>query len=286
MAVDYRLSHFTAHRSGGRVSACIIRRISQVRRAAHAMITIEHILAQAAAIADDYARAVADIPYEHKGVLFSEILFLCAALGPERPERVVESGRARGQSTHLLATCLPECEIVSVERNPDSPDVPVAAARLAPFGNVQLLFGDAMRMLPELVREGDAVLIDGPKGYRALRLAFKVLASCRPRAVFIHDCGLGTEERKFLDRYVPETVYSDAPAFVERYAFLDAACRALNPDVAREDREPGRSYGPTVACVPYNPAQRYTSLLRRATLRGMLDRLGARLRRRLRSAER
>ena len=245
------------------------------------MITLDSILAEAAARVDTFARTAADIPYERKGVLYSEMLFLRAALGDPPPQRLVESGRARGQSTHLLAACLPETQILSVEHDANSPDVPVAAARLAPFRNVQLLFGDSMVMVPELVQPGDAVLIDGPKGYRGLRLAFDVLARCRPRAVFIHDCNLGSEERTFLDRHVPGTLYSDARAFVERYAFLDEACRALHPDSARVQHEAGRSYGPTVACLPYDPQRDYAALRRRTRVTALSDRLANGIRKRL-----
>lgn len=248
------------------------------------MITLDSILAEATTREGDFARTVADIPYERKGVLYSEMLFLQAALGASPPARIVESGRARGQSTHLLAACFPRSEIHSVERDPDSPDVPVAAARLASYKNVRLLFGDSMRMIPELVQPGDAVLIDGPKGYRALRLAFDVLARCRPAAVFIHDCGLGSQERNFLDRHVPGTLYSDARPFVERHASLDAPCVALDPDVASVQREAGRSYGPTVACLPYDAQMDYAALRRRAEVAGLFDRLGSAVRRRLGSA--
>lgn len=245
------------------------------------MITLDSILAQAAARVDTFARTAADIPYERKGVLYSEMLFLQAALGDALPPRLVESGRARGQSTHLLAACLPGTQILSVEHDPNSPDVPVAAARLAPFANVKLLFGDSMVMVPELVQPGDAVLIDGPKGYRALRLAFDVLARCRPRAVFIHDCGLGSEERTFLDRHLPGTLYSDARAYIERYAFLDEPCRAVHPEAARLDHEAGRSYGPTVACLPFDPQRDYASLRRRTRVTALSDRISNGIRRRL-----
>ncbi|MEJ5990010.1 class I SAM-dependent methyltransferase [Ramlibacter sp. PS3R-8] len=244
------------------------------------MITLDSILAQAATRVDSFSRTAADIPYERKGVLYSEMLFLRAALGDSPPPRLVESGRARGQSTHLLAACLPGTQILSVEHDPNSPDVPVAAARLAPFANVKLLFGDSMVVVPELVQPGDAVLIDGPKGYRALRLAFDVLARCRPGVVFIHDCGLGSEERTFLDRHVPGTLYSDARAYVDRYAFLDEPCRAVHPDAARVQREAGRSYGPTVACLPYDPQRDYASLRRRSRMSALSDRVANGIRRR------
>ncbi len=241
------------------------------------MITLDDILARAAARADWYAQTVNGISYEPKGVLFSEMLFLCAALGDRSPAHIIESGRARGQSTHLLAACFSRSQILSVERHPDSPDAPVAAARLAPYANVQLLFGDAMRMLPGMVCADDGVLIDGPKGYRSLRLAFAVLQK-GPRAVFVHDCGCGTRIRKFLERHVPEALYSDARVFVERYAFLDEACRVVGDGVAGQDG----GYGPTLACIPFDAQCDYAALGRRAYVEGAFNRVRNRILRRTR----
>src|SRR5919109_2973416 len=114
---------------------------------------------------------VAGLPYERKGVLYSEIFFLYLCARTMRPARILESGRARGQSTALLALSFPEAAIVSFEHDARSPDAAVAAARLTPYRNVELRFGDATRELPAIARPGDVVLIDGPKGFRALRLA-------------------------------------------------------------------------------------------------------------------
>jgi len=74
----------------------------------------------------------------------------------------------------------PSLPIISIEYDARSPDVPTAAARLAGFSNLDLRFGDATRLLPGLVQPGDIVLIDGPKGFRGLRLALSLLASGKP----------------------------------------------------------------------------------------------------------
>src|SRR5712691_11468351 len=76
-----------------------------------------------------FQRHVAGIPYERKGILYSEMFFLYLCAQASRPSRIVESGRARGQSTLVLSTIFPDLDVVSIESDADSPDVQVARAR-------------------------------------------------------------------------------------------------------------------------------------------------------------
>src|SRR5437773_1580191 len=156
---------------------------------------------------------VAGIPYERKGILYSEMFFLYLCAQAAKPTRIFESGRARGQSTLLLSAIFPDLDVVSIESDADSPDVQVAQERLRGRDKVSMRFGDATRILPAEVRKGDVVLIDGPKGFRGLRLALRLLAPGRVTQVFIHDCGLGTEERAFLDAHLRGALYSDSIEF-------------------------------------------------------------------------
>ena len=175
---------------------------------------LSDLLADSGKYVTEFADLVADIPYERKGIPNSEMFFLwlCARSAP--PRRVLESGRARGQSTLMLARCFPSAEIISVEHDASSPDVAVAAERLRNEPNVQLLFGDATRLLPSLARTGDIALIDGPKGFRGVRLALSLLASARLPLVFVHDVGALTSERRFFAEYLPSSRYSDEPDVV------------------------------------------------------------------------
>lgn len=234
----------------------------------------EAMMTRAAGLVDGFARLVADIAYERKGVLFSEMLFVQAILAELGASRIIESGRARGQSTHLLAACFPATEILSIEHDPRSPDVEVAAQRLASFPNVQLLFGDSMTRLPQLLQRGDAVLIDGPKGFRAIRLALRLLRTGLPSAIFVHDCCRGSQERMFLDRYMHDVLYSDMPAFVDRYAFLDERCSDVVPEIVNREPDQRNSYGPTFACLIPDPHVDYKRLLRRLVLAGLVYRIG------------
>jgi predicted O-methyltransferase YrrM len=157
------------------------------------------VLRAARAEIEAFRARVAGLPYERKGILYSEMFFLWLCARAARPARILESGRARGQSTALLALCFPQLPIVSVEHDAASPDAAVAAERLRPFARVELRFGDARRLLPALARPGDVALIDGPKGFAAVRLALRLLAQRRVAMLFLHDVRPGTPERAFLE---------------------------------------------------------------------------------------
>lgn len=206
-------------------------------------------VARAAAAGLEVFRArVAGVPYERKGILYSEMFFLYLCAQAAGARRILESGRARGQSTALLALCFPQASIVSVEHDAHSPDAAVAAARLREFRNVELRFGDATRILPALAQPGDIALIDGPKGFRAVRLALRLLAGGRVSMVFLHDVGPGTPERSFLERRLPATLYSDDPRFAGIAHSLDSAA---GPLPAGNDSWGSGKYGYSLACLAF-----------------------------------
>jgi len=217
---------------------------------------------------------VAGIPYERKGILYSEMFFLYLCAQAAKPSRIFESGRARGQSTLLLSTMFSDLHVVSIESDPNSPDVRVAQDRLRGRGNVSLRFGDATRILPAEVRRGDLILIDGPKGFRGLRLALRLLATGRVTQVFVHDCAYGTEERAFLDAHLRGALYSDSIEFARVAHVLDATCWAdLPPDRRFDGERPPRAYGYGLACIPFDPAVSYRMLFARAVVAGLKSRI-------------
>jgi hypothetical protein len=216
-------------------------------------LSIEETLARAPGAIQDFEKKMASAPYEEKGVLFSEIFFLSAAVASLKPARIFESGRARGVSTFLLGVCFSESRIVSIEFDRNSPDVPIATANLRGLNNIECLFGDAQKMLPEMVKPGDIVFIDGPKHHRALRLAFRLLCRQRPAAVFIHDCFEGSCERDFLKSGIPGVFFSDDPRFVELCRHLDEKCWSLRKGLASDEFQvPYVSHGRPSS---YGPAQ-------------------------------
>lgn len=196
---------------------------------------------------DGFARRLSGIPYEHKGILYSEMFFLWLCTRKNKPGRVIESGRARGQSTLVLARIFPDAEIISIEHDKNSPDVAIAEERLREYKNVQLLFGDATKLLPAMVRQGDVVLIDGPKGFRGVRLAIQLLGSGKVDQVFLHDTTVHTPEREFLERYLPDSLYSDASVLAAGNHELDSLGKIDLPEALRYAE--GLPYGFSLASL-------------------------------------
>eukprot|EP00913_Durusdinium_trenchii_P013432 g12613.t1 len=112
----------------------------------------------------------AAVAYRESGILPSEMLLLLSLCAQQQVGTVIESGRKQGYSTEVLVQS--GMQIISIEQSPDRE----TDARLqSACPGIELLTGDACRRLPELLRqraatERVAVLLDGPKGERALRL--------------------------------------------------------------------------------------------------------------------
>lgn len=230
------------------------------------MLTIEEVVAAAKTELEGYAARVRGLPYERKGILYSEVFFLWLCARAAAPKRILESGRARGQSTLLLAECFPALPLISLEHDPRSADVAVAAERLRGRANVDLQFGDATSVLPRLARAGDVALIDGPKGWRGIRLALRLLAEGRVGMVFVHDVLPGTPERRFLEKWLPHALYSDHPNFAAVAHPLDAAVADSIPAGQRWRPDGAAGYGYSLACLQPSAHGR----LRRARLAAVL----------------
>src|SRR6266567_9471535 len=132
---------------------------------------------RADALLPEYRDIIANIPPEagFGGIWESEMLLFYAAVKPFAPKQILESGRARGKSTLVLAHCFPEARIVSVEYDRQSENAAAAEAKLKNESNVNLLYGDSRKILPQRLQIADAVLIDGPKDFRVLTLAVDLL---------------------------------------------------------------------------------------------------------------
>lgn len=239
-------------------------------------VSDSEILSRAEQAMDRFASSILDVPYEEKGVFFSEMLFVYAAAGPGFNGTVLESGRARGQSTYVLGRIFPDSKVISIEFDRNSPDAPVAEERLSGFDHVELLYGDSRKLLFEHLKPNAVVVIDGPKGFRALRLALQLLRTGKPRMVFIHDTYKGLATRRFLERHVPGTVFSDHGPFVEQFKHLDEQCwRSFDQGGAMEWQPAGvdvHSYGATFACIPYDPTVPYGRILPRLHLANFITR--------------
>jgi predicted O-methyltransferase YrrM len=180
------------------------------------------ILANAEALLPAFKAAIAPIAPEagFGGIWESEMFLFYATVQPLAPKQIIESGRARGKSTVMLARCFPEARILSIELDRATENARAAEAKLKPYGNVELLYGDSRRLMIEHLGEGDAVLIDGPKDFRALKLALQLLGTGKPAAVFVHDFPRGSAVRNFVEKNWAGVIFGDDPVF-ERFRVLD-----------------------------------------------------------------
>src|SRR5438132_9956820 len=136
-----------------------------------ASITKSAVANRADDLLSEYQQVISNIPPEagFGGIWESEMFLFYAAIKPFAPKQILESGRARGKSTLILARCFPEARIVSVEYERESENAPAAEAKLKNERNIDLLYGDSREILPGRLQNGDAVLIDGPKDFRSLK---------------------------------------------------------------------------------------------------------------------
>lgn len=213
------------------------------------------IAERAHSLLPEYQQIIANIPAEagFGGIWESEMFLFYVAVKPFAPKQILESGRARGKSTLILARCFPQSRIISVEYERQSENAPAAEAKLKNESNVELLYGDSREILPQRLQSGDAILIDGPKDFRALKLGINLLRTGKPCAVFIHDFPPDSPQRKFVERNFSNAFFGDDPLF-QRFRNLDSA-RDPRPN-------PQRGYGVFVCLPPPLPAFDLTSRLR------------------------
>jgi len=194
-------------------------------------IGIEAVLESADRLLPEFRAAIDAMPADERGpgIFISEMFFFYCIVRPMNPARILESGRDLGGSTLLLANCFPKTRIISVEFEASSPRAEIALKRLAPHTNVECLFGDSREILPRLLEPGDPVLIDGPKEYRALKLAVNLLHARKPGVIFMHDFGAGLPWRRFVEANWPGAFFSDHPEFLRRFGSLDNIGDAPRP---------------------------------------------------------
>ena len=77
----------------------------------------------------------------------------------------------------------------------------------------------------------------------------KLMRTGKPSMVFIHDLYAGSHERRFLERYFPDAIFSDNPKFLREYSFLDG-----------KDATKPRQWN-AFGCIPGGVSRKY-SLLR------------------------
>ena len=199
--------------------------------------------------------------FEPKGIFHSELLMAFTVAKELGVEKIIESGRARGQSTELIARFCKEhnIEFHSIEYDKNSPDTEVAEQRLAPFKDVCTLhYGDGFEVMPKLIDEKHTlIIIDGPKGVWAQKLGLLMLKHTNVKAVMFHDTHRDAEDaRPRLERYLGKhLIVSDDYEFVEKYKYLDDDCWEITNKYIggyapyKRPNKIMRSYAGTLSCV-------------------------------------
>ncbi len=210
---------------------------------------------------------IAAEPHEPRGIFNSEMAAVLAIAKLLDVTMVVESGRARGHSTRLLAKYLGNAgvEIHSFDREREA-DAIYAERQLRGLPNLHLHYGDSRIEIPRLLASSKqqriALLIDGPKERKALGLLSECLiASDNIVVAFVHDLPRlkdgPTSARLLAEREFENPMFTDYPAFVERFRFLDA----LVPAGLRSS-DLRRSYGPTLGIFVPTERDRAAAKLR------------------------
>ena len=200
---------------------------------------------------DEFADKTHDVENVNRGILVSEAFFIRSIIGNLKNFRIIESGRAMGQSTFLLGKIFPNNSIISIEMDKLHTDAKFALDRLSKFNNVQCLFGDSKIMIPDLAKDNDILIIDGPKDMNALLLISSLCNLIRPRFVFIHDAYKGSLLRAWLRRFRDNVTFSDEPFFLQKYCYLDSWRTPAELMYWQDPRNyPAKKvYGGTFACL-------------------------------------
>jgi hypothetical protein len=199
--------------------------------------------------------AIAAEPYERRGILHSEMALIVHTCRTLEIQVVIESGRARGQSTYMLAKYLPTAEIHSVELR-GSPDEEFACERLKSFANVALYSGDGRGALPllaasEAAGRPAAVLCDGPKGAAAIEVLKDCFRMSHVRVGFVHDMRRLDHGKPSLHRAAaldafPQAKFSDEPALVAGSSWMDETILMSGGPCGPVHEAEFGSYGPTL----------------------------------------
>lgn len=166
-------------------------------------------------VIDDFRAVCKVIPYINKGIFYSELYLFLRECHRRRVDLIIESGVKHGFSTRIIAQAY-DGNVISIDRE----------IAIKPINHKSTLIeGDSIQIIPELLeRHADkriGVLLDGPKGLKALALKDACLSHPAVKLVGIHDVARGNGERlhshdeSFRARYgrkLDEMIHTDYAA--------------------------------------------------------------------------
>lgn len=169
-------------------------------------------------LCEKYVSAMEFPPYEDRGVFNSEMLLACSIMAEVGVEAIVESGRANGHSTEIIARFFPNKKFYSIDTSNE------VTKDFSRYNNLELVTGDSTQIIGNYIKEDCAVFIDGPKGEKALKLAKILLCNETVKVVFIHDLYSPSPERKVAEKAFENIIFSDDEKFVSKFSYLDKDC--------------------------------------------------------------
>jgi len=171
----------------------------------------------------DFLRVISGMSYESQGIFNSEMLLLVSLVKHFNVKLIIESGRANGQSTKILAEYFknPEYKIISIEFTRYSSEVKHSYKKLKNYKNLKLLFGDSFKLIPDLITEECCILIDGPKKLMALKLALNSFKNPLVKAILIHDMYKDAPYREIAEKFFPNHFFTDDKDYVKKFKRID-----------------------------------------------------------------
>ncbi len=172
-----------------------------------------------------YEETIKNLRYEPKGIFNSEMLLFISITKKLDVKLIIESGRARGQSTKIIAENFREknYKVCSIEFVKFSPDVKTSLRRLKKYENLSLSFGNSFDVIPNLINKECCVLIDGPKT-GAIQLGINSLTNPLVKAVFIHDLHKDSKQRIIAEKVFNNHFFTDDKDFVKQFKSIDKQC--------------------------------------------------------------
>jgi len=165
--------------------------------------------------------------FQLRGIFNSEALLIVSIAKHFGVSHLIESGRARGHSTNLIAKFFESEEdfkITSIDYDNKSEDTKYSEKFLAKYKNLELVYGDSNTLINGKIREDCVVFIDGPKANDAIILAANLMRDTRVKAVLVHDLHKNSFHRDICETVFTDSFFSDDADFVEKFKHLDDDC--------------------------------------------------------------
>ncbi len=169
---------------------------------------------------------IKNINYENHGIINSEMLLFCSIVKYLDVNLIIESGRAKGYSTQIIAEFFRDQnkKIYSIEYNRYHRDVKHSFEKLKRSFYVKLLFGNSFNLIPDLITEECCILIDSPKDLDSIELAINSLKNPLVKAVFIHDLYKDSLCRGIAEKVFKYHFFTDNLQYVSKFRNLDVKC--------------------------------------------------------------